>query len=500
MQAAVAAGPIAVVLVAMVGLRWSAARAGLAGVAVAAALAVGAFGFGGPGDPFGVVEGSVGVAAEAGFIAFTIVLILGPALGVHHLQQRTGASDRLRAALGRLSPDPRVAGLLVAWFFALFLEGAAGFGTPVALAAPFLVAIGFSPLAAVTAALIGHASGVSFGAVGTPVMAMAASSGIPGPVLAAATAPYHVALGWILAAALVVTIGRATGGPPPWAAGAAATTAFFVPYWLLARFVGPELPTLGGALVASAVFVAVFLRPRPGPPVGAGERIAPGDVARAAAPYLALVALVGVTRLVPPVRDALQAVVVRWELFDRFHGEIQPLHHPGVLLAVAFVVGAIAQGAPGHEVARVFADTNRQLVPVTVALVAMVGIARFMTSAGMTDELAAAAAGAGTLWPVLAPAVGALGSFVTGSATASNVLFTGLQQSTAQALGQPVEPLLGAQGFGAAVGNIICPHNIVAAAATVGLTGREAPVLRRTLPLTLGTLLAGGLLALWFVR
>jgi lactate permease len=510
-QALLAATPVAVVLVLMVGLGWSAARAGVVTAAGTLVLAVGAFAFGGPDDPYSTVSGLVGVTTEASFVTLTVVAIIGPALGIHHLQQRSGATDVLRAGLARLTPDPRVAALLIAWFFTLFLEGAAGFGTPVALAAPFLVAAGFPPLAAVTAALVGHAVGVSFGAVGTPVMAQVASTGFTGSELAAATAPYHVALGWILMAALVVVVGRARpGGGSPWGWGALAAALFFAPYWLIARFVGAELPTLGGALLGGTVFVGVVVARRRSATTGIAGGVDPtqGDsdppnadeLLRAAAPYATLVVLVLLTRLVPPIRDALFGVVVDWELFGAFSGSIRPLYHPGALLPLAFLVGAFVQRADRTDVRHAVGATNRLLAPVVVALLGMVVIARTMSQAGMTDELATAAAGVGGAWPLLAPAVGALGTFVTGSAPASNILFTDLQASTAQAVGRPVLPLLGAQGFGAAVGNIVCPHNVVAAAATVGLAGREGAVLRRTLPVTVIYVALGGLLALWFTR
>jgi lactate permease len=119
-----------------------------------------------------------------------------------------------------------------------------------------------------------------------------------------------------------------------------------------------------------------------------------------------------------------------------------------------------------------------------------------MVHAGMIEELALlAATTAGAAWPLFAPFVGVLGTFVTGSATASNVLFSDFQLATARTLGLDPLPLLGAQGFGAAVGNIVCPHNIVAAAATVQLSGQEGAVLRRTIGIALGYALVGGLLA-----
>lgn len=502
MHALSAAAPVAVVLVLMVGARWPAARAGLVGAATALVLGLTVFGFGGPDVAYGRAEGVVGVLLEAAWTTLTVVAIIGPALAMHHLQQRTGATEVLRAGLSRLSPDPRVAALLVAWFFCLFLEGAAGFGTPVALAAPFLVAAGFGPVAAVTAALVGHAVGVSFGAVGTPVMAQVAATEYTGRELAAATAPYHATLGWVLLAAVVVIVGRAVpGGGPPWRWGLVAGVAFFVPYVLIARFVGPELPTLGGALVGVVAFVAVLLVA--GPTRDREDEASgptPGALVRAGTPYLALVVLVLVTRLVPAIQEPLFGVVVGWSAFGAFAGEVRPLYHPGLLLPLAFAAGAFAQHAPVGAVRDAVVATNRQLAPVVIALVAMVTLARTMTQAGMIEELALAAAGTGAAWPLVAPAIGALGTFVTGSATASNILFTDLQASTAEAVDRPVLPLLGAQGFGAAVGNIICPHNVVAAAATVGLGGREGEVLRRTLPIAAAYVVLGGLLALLYVR
>jgi lactate permease len=140
----------------------------------------------------------------------------------------------------------------------------------------------------------------------------------------------------------------------------------------------------------------------------------------------------------------------------------------------------------------------RRLPLVAVALLAMLAVSRLMVHVGMVDALATAAASAfGSVWPLFVPAVGALGTFVTGSATASNILFTQFQQSTAVELGLPVLLVVAGQCFGAAVGNVICPHNVIAGGATVGLVGREGEVLRRTLlPGLSYALLGGGLLLL----
>jgi lactate permease len=494
-----AALPVLAVLGLMLGLRWPAARAGVVVAGGTAVLAVAVFDFGRDGAAHGVVEGMIGVLAEAVFITLAIVAIIGPALGIHHLQSATGATPVLESSLRRISPDPRIAALLIAWFFALFMEGAAGFGTSVALAAPFLVAAGFGPVSAVVAAMIGHVVGVSFGAIGTPVAAQVAISGLAGIDIARSTALFHVALGWVMALVVLRVVTKDRGEPTPWPIGALAAASFLVPYGLVAFFVGPELPTLGGAVIGTVAFVAILRFSARAP---ADHRAATADapnrsrLALAAAPYLALITVVLLTRLVPPVEDRLRGVTVDWELFGTFSGSIQPLYHPGLLLTVAFLVGAALQRARPTQVAGAVVAATRQLATVAVALVAMVTIARLMSQSGMTADLAAAAAQTGTGWPLISPVVGALGTFVTGSATASNVLFTELQMDTAEVRALDVTTMLGAQGFGAAVGNAIAPHNIVAAAATVGLAGRESEILRRTLPVTAGYLALGGCLAL----
>lgn len=519
MDTLLAALPIVVVLILMIGLKWSAIWAGLAAAALAVVLALTAFGFGTE-EGFGQVQGVSGVVVSAAWTAMTVMLIIGPALGIHHLQQRTGATAAIEAGLARITPDPRVAALLIAWFFTLLIEGAAGFGTPVALSAPFLVAAGFKPVTAVVAAMAGNVAAVPFGAVGTPTLAQAQIVDYEAVDLSWAVSPYMVVAGAVLALTVARLLGTLvpTAGPP-WRWMAVAYAAFFLPYLLIARFVGPELPSLLGAIVGAGVFIAlvrVAVRRRarahvvPSPAEEAAEdRVehAADDVARteprplsllaATAPYAILVTLVLLTRLVPPIKEASQSWTIRWSLFDGAFGDaIQPFYHPGPLLLVAFLGGAWWQRAARAEVTGAFAVATRQVIPVFAALVAMVTVAYTMSESGMTTQLAMAAAGAGAAWPLLSPFVGALGTFMTGSATSSNILFTDFQDLTATEAGLEPMPLLGAQNAGAAIGNMICPHNIIAAAATVGLAGREGQLLKGTLPPALVTLVIAGGMAL----
>jgi lactate permease len=503
--ALLAAVPLLLIVVLMLFLHWPAARAGAAGLFTALALALAVFGYGERVYPdLGRSAAVAGALVEALFTTATILWIIGPAIGLYNLQKVTGGIEVLRHWLGKLSTDPRMAALLVAWFFALFMEGAAGFGTPIALAAPFLVSAGFKPVEAVALALIGHSVGVSFGAVGTPILPQVEATGLSGLELARATGVYHALLGWVMLAILVFFVTR-TGGPGSrsksiWAWAVLAAAAFLVPFFLISRFVGPELPTLGGAFIGGTLFIGAMLVSRRR--TETGEIIPAPNAAglsflRAAGPYVTLIALVLLTRLLPPIRDTVFAVEWKWSWSGVFSGAFRPFYHPGTLLWLAFFAAIFWLRASPHQVHSALGKTLRQLTLVTIALAAMLGLARIMVHSGMIELTAIAVAGiAGGAWPFFAPFIGVLGTFVTGSATTSNILFTDFQATAAENANLPVAKIVGAQGFGAAVGNIICPHNIIAGGATVGLKGEEGVVLRRTLPACLLYATLGGLLAL----
>ncbi len=511
MPALLAAAPLALIIALMLGLRWSAARAGLAGLVVALAVAYLGFGYG------DVVAGEIGrwragafAFAEAGFTAATILWIIFPALCVYELQKRSGAFDVIRAGLASVSTDRRVQVLLIAWFFALFMEGAAGFGTPVALAAPLLVSLGFTPLKAVTLALIGHAAGVSFGAVGTPIVAQADLTGESAQAIAQWTGLMHLLVGAVLVVILmrVADDGRFVARDS--AIAALAAFCFLVPAALIAWAVGPELPTFAGSVIGALVFVFAVRRLRlerrdEAMDEAAGEGAAPAErpglaaLLNAAAPYLVIVGLILVSRMIPPVTEMLRAHSLAWSLPGGFFGRFEYLYHPGTMLMTGFVIGAIWQRRGVAAVAQAAGAAAMRLAPVVIALLAMLAISRLMVHAQMIDTLAETAAGAGRAWPLFSAGVGALGTFVTGSATASNILLSEFQTASARSLELSPVVMLAAQSFGAAVGNMACPHNIIAGGATVGLRGREGDVLRATLVPAVIYAFLGGVVAILLV-
>jgi lactate permease len=314
---------------------------------------------------------------------------------------------------------------------------------------------------------------------------------------------------------LLVTLVRLAGDEPLcrkdllWSGGAA--LCFFVPSVLLATFAGPELPTLGGALIGCLVFATLLWRAQKGPVAhvgssgetrlfasggatqGSGDRRLLADLV----PYALILVLVLATRLLPDLRATLTGVAIEWQIFDFYRGRFEPLFHPGSLLFVGLLTSAVLTGRVVHVLPAVAAALLR-LGPVALALLAMLALSRVMVHSGMIAELATAAARAGAIWPVLAPAVGVLGTFVTGSATASNILFSEFQLGTATALALSPVIMLAAQSFGAAIGNVVAPHNIIAGAATVGLKGREGEVLAATMLPCVLVIIAGGALLLAF--
>src|SRR5262245_41957581 len=371
MAALVATAPLALIVFLMAALRWSAANAGLVGLVATMVGAIGFFGFGTSVHvDQGITGALLGTGAEAVFSAVDILWIILPALSLYELQQRSGAIDAIRTGLMGLSSYKRLLAVIIAWFFALFMEGAAGFGTPIALAAPLLVSLGFTPAVAVALPLIGHVAGTSFGALGTPIFAQTDVSGISGNSIAPPTALLHASLAPLLVLSIVFIAGtgRFQAKYAAWAIVAA--VCFLLPYLALATWVGPELPTIGGALAGGFAFAFALRRMH----AEQAETLDAKSLAVAALPYAVLVGLILVTRLVPPVRDALRQVVLEWALPGPFGGRIEPLYHPGTMLFAGFLLGGLSQGRKPIELASAIAAAVRRLVLVAIALLGMLAI------------------------------------------------------------------------------------------------------------------------------
>lgn len=467
-------------------------------------------------------------ALEGAVVALSILWIVFGAIFLLKILTASGALARIRAGFMAVSPDPRIQIVLVGWLFVSFLEGAAGFGTPAAITAPLLVALGFTPLAAVVLPLVADSSAVSFGAIGTPVLVglteglqEGGASTAVGQALAGRTVLQFVAEVAVTAIAMDVLIGsfvplvlvamytRFFGEARTWRAGLrmwrlalVAGFSFTLAALAVALLLGPEFPSLVGGLVGLLATLAALrsglIAPRPEPqipvdPLREAQPAAAIGLGLAWMPYIVLVAVLVATRLPAlPLRAWLQSVRLTWEniLGTGIDATLVPLYLPGTAFLAVVVLTvplhrltvAKAAGALGEALVA----TARAALP----LVAAVATVRVFVHSGvnasgresMPLELAILAAdGAGSAWPMLAPFVGAFGAFLSGSATFSNLMFALFQVAVADRTGTPPEIVLAAQMLGSNAGNMISVLNVVAAAAVVDLIGREGTIIRFTI-------------------
>lgn len=492
-----AAAPVLLVLVLMVGLGWGAGRAGAAGWLAAVVLAAGAFGAG--------AELLLYSQLRALALSLFVLYIIWMALLLYQVVSAAGALETVAGGVARLSRRRLHQLLVLGWVFSSALQGVSGFGVPTAVVAPMLVGMGFAPLLAVAATSVGHAWAVSFGSVASSFYALVGASGLPGEVLAG---PSAAVLG-MLCLACGLAVAHLHGGWP----GVVRGLPLILPLGLLMAAVQLLLASAGlwglaafGAGLAGLAGAGLVLRREwsAGPPLGA--------IAVASSAYLYLLLLVSVAQLVPPVSRLLDAVVLTMPVpptasrlgWANPGGQTQPISlfgHPGALLLysslLAYATYRLAGRCPAGAWRAILRRAAASASGPTAGIVGMVGMALAMEMSGMTFLLAGALSTlAGPALTLAAPAVGALGAFMTGSNTNSNVVFGPLQRDSALLAGLAVPWVLAGQNAGGALGGIIAPAKAVVGAATVGLAGQEGRVLRRLVPYT-AALLALASLATW---
>lgn len=495
-------------------------------------------------------------------ICCTLMWIIFGAIALLTTLRESGALAVIRHSFLSVSPDRRVQAIIVAWLFGSFIEGAAGFGTPAAICAPLLLALGFPAMAACTVALIIQSTPVTFGAVGTPILVGMGKSLDAGVLEAAAAAGMtkdvllhrigifaaipHAIAGTFIPLAMVCVMTRFFGaartfreGLGVWKFALFAGLAFTVPYLTLAVFLGPEFPSLLGALIGLAVVVPAARRgfllkkvvPWDFPPrddwetqwsgsIAATSEDKPGPMAlwRAWLPYLLVAVLLVLTRWpalpVLHLKERLtsDAVTLSWQniLGVKTISESVPiLHLPGTIFMLVSLSTWWLHGMQPGRLTAAWREAARLLARPALALVFAVALVRVFIDSGLNDAspqlasmplvLAEATADlAGKTWPFFAPIIGALGAFVAGSNTVSDLMFALFQYGVADRAGVPHLVILGLQAYGGAAGNMITVHNVVAAGATVGLVGTEGALIRKTiLPMAAYTLV-GGVLGLLF--
>jgi lactate permease len=493
-----ALSPIIVVLILMVGRKWGGAQAGAAGWLTALIVAFLFFGAG----------PSLLAYSQMRALLFTlyVLYIIWMALVLYNTILEAGAIAAVSQAITRLAVDRVLQLLILSWVFSSFLQGIAGYGVPIAIVAPLLIGAGFAPVTAVAAVAIGHSWSVNFGSIAASFNTLIAATGIPGSVLAPWAAQLLGVACFACGIAAVWTYGGLAALRRGWLAilligSVMAGTQYVLAVaglWNIAAFVAG----LGGLGVAALVARLPFYR------AGSAETRAPAVASAgsnprktpfllAVTPYVILVAFVSVAELVEPVHKILNAVQIRmafpatttalgWVTKAGQGQSLSVFGQAGALLiytsVLAFILFAVTGYYKPGTLKRILDNTARSAVRSSIGIAAMVGFALIMDQSGMTNLIAIGLSRAlAPIYPFIAPFIGLLGAFMTGSNTNSNVLFAGLQQQTAQLLGLSAALILGAQTTGGSLGGMLAPARIIVGCSTAGLAGKEGQVLRRTM-------------------
>jgi len=540
--------PILLAAVLLIGLRWPAKRAMPLVYLLTAGIGLTVWDMSFNRILASTVQGLV-ITGGVLWIIFGAILLL-------NTLKHSGGITAIRAGFATISPDRRIQALIIGWLFGCFIEGASGFGTPAAIAAPLLVAIGFPALAAVILGMLVQSTPVSFGAVGTPILVGLNtgldSAGIGAQLTAQGSsweaylqlitsevAIIHATVGTLMPLIMVLMLTRFFGREKSWKAGFEvlpfaifAGLAFTLPYAATGVFLGPEFPSLLGGLVGLAIVCSAarlgFLVPKktwdfapasewPSEWLGSIEMkhdsltVKPMGTLRAWLPYVLVGALLVVSRVFPEVGAALKSVVL---VFPDILGEagikadFMPLYLPGGILVAVVLATFFLHGMKVRELGAAVKESTGVLLGAGFVLLFTVPMVRILINSGVNGaELASmpitmaryVADSVGGIYPLLAPSVGALGAFIAGSNTVSNMMLAQFQFGVAHNLGISTALIVAVQAIGAAAGNMVAIHNVVAASATVGLLGREGTTLRKTVWPTLYYVLFTGLIALFAI-
>lgn len=505
LSALVATLPLVTVLVLLGAVRMRAHRAGLIGLAVAVAVSSLAYGM-----PLGqtLSAGAQGVL----FGLFPIMWIVVNALWVYRMTVRTQHFDILRRSFGRLSDDPRIQALVIAFCFGALLEALAGFGAPVAISSVMLVALGFDPVKAAVVSLVANTAPVAFGAMGTPVVTLAQITGLPLDDVASVVGRQTPLLALLVPLILVFLVDGRRGLRETWLPALVCGVAFAGAQFAASNYVSAQLADIAAALVGAAALMAVPGARRPAEePVRAavltGVRSEDLDhedphreVLRAYVPYALIVAVFSVAQI-PPVKDLLARAtrVFDWPLLDVANPAGKPvganlftlpvIATGGTLVLLAGLVTTVALGVRPGDAAREWVGTVYELRYAILTVTSVLALAYVMNLSGQAATIGQFVAAAGAGLAFLSPVLGWFGVAVSGSDTSANALFGALQVSAARESGLSPELLAAANSSGGVLGKMISPQNLTIACAAVGLAGREGDLLRKVLPWSLGLLL-----------
>ncbi len=456
-----------------------------------------------------------------------LIIIFGAILVMNTLKM-SGGMTTINNGFRAISPDARVQAIIIGFMFVCFIEGAAGFGTPAALAGPLMVSLGFPPVAAVVVALVCDSVCVSFGAIGTPVaQAIAclgpdvATEGFQKSLSLWTAVPHAVAgtlIPFIAVAIMCKFFSKDRSFKPALQAlpfALFAGLSFTVPYILVATFIGYEFPSVFGALLGLVITVVAarkkFLTPKTVWHFGqeqdwpedwkatqAPEKAKQSNMSLLLAwiPYVLIATILILTRIPAlGIKDMLQKGIFLIKTGNLFGVEntavnLKWAYVPGTVFVLIAVLTIFLHKMKKQDVKKAWVSSFKQVSGAAIALVfglALVQIMRFSGANDVSDPgtksmifymAEALSKVGGVLYVIFCPVIGLLGAFVSGSNTVSVTLFTNLQQMSAQSLGLNEILIVAGNIIGGSIGNMICVNNVVAACATVGTVGKEGKIIR----------------------
>jgi len=448
---------------------------------------------------------------------FPIGWIILTAVFLFNLTVESGQFEIIKSSISSLSPDRRIQALLIAFSFSAFMEGVAGQGAPVAVAAAMLIGLGFPPLPAAVICLVANTPPVPFGPVGVPTMMMSTVTGIPATTMARAVGLDMAFMALIIPFFMVVVMVGFKRALEVIPAALVAGLSYGAASLVVSTYFGPELPAITASVV-SLLCLVIFIRfwqPKttwtfaedaPASQAAAVSYSA-GQIFKAWSPFLILMVVMGIWGT-PAFKNYAEKThhwflaVPKWPGLDGVVFKAAPivakpaayaasykwqwLTAPGTAMFLSALLSMAVLGIGPATGARVFLKTFKQLRFALVTLSAVIGLGFLANYSGMSFTLGLTfAALTGMAFPVFSPVIGLIGVFLTGSVTSSAALFGKLQQVTAIQLGMNPVLTTSANLFGGVMGKLISPQSIAVACAAVGLVGHETDIFRKTLKYSL---------------
>ena len=459
---------------------------------------------------FGMPAGMALSSAAYGFAygLWPIAWIIVTAVYLYKITVKTGQFDIIRSSVISITEDQRLQMILVGFSFGAFLEGAAGFGAPVAITAALLVGLGFNPLYAAGLCLIANTAPVAFGAMGIPIIVAGQVSGLEAYHIGQIAGRQLPILSIIVPFWLIAMMDGMRGIKQTWPAVLVAGVSFAVTQFLTANFIGPELPDVTSALV-SLICLSLFLKKwQPSeiftfqgmkqPEARKASEYSTGQIVKAWSPFAILTVFVSLWTMKPlkTFLDSFSLIEIQWPGLHNLVMKAAPvvaeptpyaavyklnlLSAVGTSILLASIVTIILLRMKPADAVKTFFETLHELRFSILSIGLVLGFAFVANYSGLSSTLALVLAGTGAAFPFFSPFLGWLGVFLTGSDTSANALFGSLQASTAHQIGISPELAVAANTTGGVTGKMISPQSIAIACAAVGLAGKESDLFRFT--------------------